>query len=364
MTTELSMKIHNTTKFSGRTGEDWETWIARFETRFDDLEHDKLAGVLRDVLDGAALDVCGSLDKTTRKDYKSLKSALQRKFGIVSNTRRANAELRQLHQSAAESTDAFSERVQKLTNSANPDMTSAQLDKTALEHFLCGLRDLKLQEILHNNEAVLSLKQAVEICQKLEEKKLTLSAMRTTAGHDAMTLTAADQSSTAGARQNSKDDETSQILAMVGELRNEIRGIKSQMSSNQSSNIQRNRNGRGACYQCGDTTHFRRDCPQLMGRRQQTQQPAASKIRSRAISAGDQCLGCGRRGHVVAECWRTPVAAGGVGYLSSPRDNTGVICLNCKQQGHWAANCWQVGRFTNPREPTGPQQRSQSENCR
>ena len=244
MTTELSMKIHNTTKFSGRTGEDWETWIIRFETRFDDLENDKLAGVLRDVLDGAALDVCGSLDKTARKDYKSLKSALQKKFGIVSNARRANAELRQLHQSAAENTEAFAERVRKLTNLANPEMTSAQLDKTAVEHFLCGLRDLKLQERLHNNEAVLSLKQAVEMCQKLEEKELTLTAMRTTAGHDAMTLTAADQSSTDGAQENSKDGQTSQILAMVGKLRSEIRDIKTQISGNQNPTNQSGKSGR------------------------------------------------------------------------------------------------------------------------
>ena len=361
MGTELSMKIHNTTKFSGRSGENWETWIIRFETRFDDLEDDKLAEVLRDVLDGAALDVCGSLDKKARKDYKGLKSALQKKFGVVLNARRANAELRQLQQSAAENTEAFAERVRKLTNLANPEMTNKQLDQTALEHFLCGLSDLKLQERLHNNDTVLSLEQAVEMCQKLEEKELTLTAMRTTAGHDAMTLTAADQLSTDGAQQNSKDGQTSQILAMVGELRNEIRDIKSQMSGNQNSN-QSGRSGRGACFQCGDTAHFKRDCPQLMGRRQQAQQPASSTARSRAISTGVQCLGCGRRGHVVAECWRTPVAAGGIGYPSNPRDKTGAICLNCKRQGHWAANCWQESRSMDPREQTGPQQRTQSEN--
>ena len=121
MASELAMKIHNTTKFSGSMEENWEKWIFRFETRFGDLDEEKLAPVLLDVLDDDALDVCGKLSKDDRKAYKTLKSALETKFGASGDARRANAELRQVSQLPGEKkTEAFANRVRKLTNVANP----------------------------------------------------------------------------------------------------------------------------------------------------------------------------------------------------------------------------------------------------
>ena len=72
MTSDLSMRIHNTTKFGGNKEENWETWIFRFETRFSNVDEKTLSSVLLDVLDGAALDVCGKLDKEARRDYKKI----------------------------------------------------------------------------------------------------------------------------------------------------------------------------------------------------------------------------------------------------------------------------------------------------
>ena len=98
MASELYLKIHSTTKFSGRKEENWETWIFRFETRFGDLEGAKLAAALLDLLDGAALDICGNLDKRARSDYRELKGVLQEKFGSSCDTRRARAQLRLIRQ--------------------------------------------------------------------------------------------------------------------------------------------------------------------------------------------------------------------------------------------------------------------------
>ena len=73
----LSIRIANTVKFTGNEGDNWESWVARFETRFSDEEKESLANILRDVLDGAALDVCAKLGAC--KDYETVKSAMQKK---------------------------------------------------------------------------------------------------------------------------------------------------------------------------------------------------------------------------------------------------------------------------------------------
>ena len=75
----LSIRIANTVKFTGNEGDNWESWVARFETRFSDEEKESLANILRDVLDWAALDVCAKLGAKACKDYETVKSALQKK---------------------------------------------------------------------------------------------------------------------------------------------------------------------------------------------------------------------------------------------------------------------------------------------
>ena len=358
MASDLSMKIHNTTKFSGHKEENWETWIFRFETRFSSVDEKTLSSVLLDVLDGAALDVCGRLDKETRKDYKKLRGALQKKFGVSSDTRRANAELRQIRQSPGENAESFADRVRKLTNLANPELSSEQLDQAALQHFLCGLCDLKLQERLHNNDTVQTLQKAEEVAQRLQEKDLTLTAMRTSAGQDMVT---AVSSSEAQPHTEDEGGPATEILAMIGELRNELKDIKIQINRKQSSNTS-NSSNRGACYQCGDIAHFRRDCPQLPKTRAQEHRPSNQRTMPRAISPGVFCRGCGRRGHALKECWRTPAAAGGIGPSSTARNRTGVECLNCGKWGHWAADCTQETCITPQQSLTEPRRQTNQGN--
>ena len=356
------MRINNTTKFSGCSDENWEKWIFRFEIRFGETDEQKLASILLDVLDGAALDVCGKLSKDDRKNYKSLTETLQKKFGTSVDARRANAELRQIRQLPGENTEAFADRVQKLTNIANPGLSSEQLDHTALEHFLCGLCDLKLQERLHNNDAVISIKKALEVAQRLQNKEQTLTAMRTATGEDTVAAIAANKASANETPQDREGDQIGEILAMVGELRKDLNDMKIKTSRDQRSNTP-NRSNRGACYQCGDTAHFKRECPQLNDRRQQGQQFFVPRAVPDTGHPGTQCLGCGRRGHVVARCWRTPVVAGGAGSSSTPRNMAGKMCLNCGKQGHWAADCWQETSIKGLQTSVETQQLTHQGNC-
>ena len=228
-------------------------------------------------------------------------------------------------------------------------MSSEQLDQAALQHFLCGLCDLKLQERLHNNDTIQTLHKAEEVAQKWQEKDLTLTAMRTSAGPDIVTAV-----SSSDAQPLTEDGQTTDILAVIGESRNELRDMKTQINRKQNSNTLHNK--RGDCYQCGNIAHFKRDCPQLPKPRAQEHRPSIQKATPRAISPNVFCRGCGRRGHSLQECWRTPAAAGGIGPSSTARTKTGVECLNCGEWGHWAADCTREARVTRQQSLTGPRQ--------
>ena len=331
---EIAIKVANTTKFTGQTNEDWDSWIFRFEARFGEEEDSKLAGILRDALDGPALDVCGALGRGACKDYNKLKEALKTKFGKSSDPRRAHADLRRTCQAPGESTEAFAERVRKLATMANPSLSGENLERIALEHFLCGLGDPRLQERLHTRDDVTSLSKAVLVATILQEKEATLAAMRTTQERDMLTAATAHQAGAAPVPHDEEPREEDNLLAVVSELKREFRDLKTQISRKPTAA----RGGaRNRCFECGDVTHFRRNCPRLSSR-QDTRLPADNPPRQSGVI---QCTGCGRFGHKVAECWRTPAAFGGLRGRRPSTQGTDAFCLGCKQHGHWAADCWQ-----------------------
>ena len=224
---QLAIKISNTSKFTGGEEADWDTWISRFETRFADVEDKTLAGILLDVLDGTALDVCTKLGKEAYTDYKKLKLTLQSKYGKTSNPRRALAELRCTRQALGESSEAFADRVLVLTKQAYPGFNDQQVQTSALEHFMCGLSDLKLQEKLHARDDVASLDAAVDLSRSYRDKEATLMSMRNVADVDPTALTASKTVYRGGEKSDQGEDLT--LLSVVEELRQGLEDIKTQV---------------------------------------------------------------------------------------------------------------------------------------
>lgn len=338
--TRLAMSIANTAKFAGRGGDDWDRWITHFEARFGDQDQSNLAYILRDVLDGAALDVYCKLGQDARKDYQKIKAALQTKYGKSSDPRQALAELRHAQQGPLENAESFADRVLTLTQKANPEMKEKEIQKIALNYFLCGLSDLALQEKLHARDDVISLDVAVMAANKYKEREAVLSAMRTTQKDDGV-MAARQVPFPDGSATHEQSSPDTKILKAVGMLQKEVEDIKMQLKEKNTTNGQ-GENKRQACFQCGDVTHIKRNCPRL----------AQSTFNARETSNGAgqtwqngreiQCMGCGRKGHWLSECWRTPSSAGGAGRGKTARGPSTARCLGCGRQGHWLAECWRV----------------------
>nr|POF14852.1 cellular nucleic acid-binding protein like [Quercus suber] len=98
---------------------------------------------------------------------------------------------------------------------------------------------------------------------------------------------------------------------------------------------------RGACYNCGDTTHQARDCPTKQAPSCYNCGQQGHMSRECTEPAKDKaCYNCGETGHLSREC---PTGgqqgrSGGFGGASG-----GQECYKCGKVGHIARNCDQEG---------------------
>ena len=62
---------------------------------------------------------------------------------------------------------------------------------------------------------------------------------------------------------------------------------------------------KGGCFQCGETGHFRNNCPEVTGQ------------------IGERCYNCNHYGHIAKDC----------------KEKKMTRCYRCSKGGHFAKNC-------------------------
>ena len=331
-------------KFNGEVGEVWEKWLCRFEAQTGNSAAGERLAALVGLLDGAALDAFVSLPSATQKDYSKVVDALKAQFGRQVSTLQAHAELTRVRQTASESLENFAARIRELSALAHPDSAdgNSALEGFQCNHFICGLRDGKLQEQL-SSKNIKTLAEAVRISKEFEKNRNTLLAMRIQNGDDESRI---GTQSSVKVNAPVVDDKTAtehdaRLAAMEGQM-HQLHEMVSAIASSEARGTVGKPRRLPRCYRCGEPGHFRRECPQ----------------RARlGLSPSVECFGCGGRGHVRREC---PVTAPRGAARNSPtqRDGFGVpSCLCCGQHGHWMAECqyYQGGMPASARSGTGLQ---------
>lgn len=309
----LALRVASNSKFSGQSDENWEKWLSHFELRFRDVEKEQRGGILIDLLDGVALDECAKLASKELQDYDTIKKSLQDRFGGEVDTLQAYAELAQARQEPGEGVEAFGDRVMELLEKSFPSASPVQKQEHGLKQFVCGLSDEKLQEKLIAKDKVVSLKAAVQVAKQLKAKENVLEAVRgKKAGGVAMT---ACQGRAPSRTREDEDSELNwtEMKTQLTQIQSTIAQLEAKMADqgrvqniHEATGVSRRPRG---CYQCGQLTHFKRQCPQLAGLKRGGQGVDESES---AVSRRRQpwCVACGRQGHWMSQCWRIQHEAG------------------------------------------------------
>ena len=301
----LAIRVASHQKFSGRSGDDWDRWLSHFELRFRDIPKAERVGVLIDLLDSSSLDCVAKLTPKTLLDYDAVTKVLGSSFGGEVNTLQAYAELGQIEQEPGEETEAFGDRVLKLVKKAYPDASSQQTQDNGLKQFICGLADRRLQEKLVAMGDLGSLEEALRVAKTYKKTTDALDAVRARK-ESGMVVTAQRQQPGSGADlPPSEGGEEAQTVAQMKKQLDQIQKALSELEarSRRSEALTKSPRAPRRCFQCGDTSHIKWQCPQL---RDQIKQKRRDTSDPRSDQDGREafCIGCGRKGHWLSQCWR------------------------------------------------------------
>ena len=343
----MAFKISNTGKFSGHEGEDWERWLTHFEVRFAELKEEDLVQILGEVLEGPAVDLYVKLQQEGCKDYKKTKQALDSRFGRFCDPLQACAELRRVRQHPGETAEAFGDRVLALTKQAAPDLPDKQIQRLALQQFLCGLTDHRLQGKLNDRDDIVTLELAVNAARKFKQKEEVLQSMRAPESEERVMTSRHQHPSREPEEAERHDIDT--LKNLMGRVQADVSQLKLQLAAAQNNGQQRDVR---RCFECGAHTHLRRNCPKVMQQQGRPQHPSRS-----ITTGGTGCFHCGEQGHWKRQCPHLGATSAGATGSNERGQERNAFCLGCGAYGHWMAACSRLPMLENTRGHQGNENR-------
>lgn len=301
----LAVRVASNPTFSGRAGDNWTRWLAHFELRFRDIQEAERVGLLIDLLEGSALDYATKMTSKVLQDYKSVTKELGSKFGEDVSSLQAYAELGQVEQEPGEETEDFGNRVLGLVKQAYPGATSQQIQDHGLKQFICGLADKRLQEKLVAMDGLGSLDEALRVAKTYKKTAGALDAVRARK-EGGVAMAAQRQPGRGAVGHPSEEVEGKDAMAQMKEQLNQIQKALAELEARTGRSEARSQSPktRRRCFQCGETSHLKWQCPQLREQIREGRRDATAGSPSRQAEHEPFCVGCGRKGHWLARCWR------------------------------------------------------------
>ena len=262
-------------KFDGTSV--WQDYLTHFEicASINEWNDHQRATFLAVSLRGNAQMLLGDLSVTKLHDYSALVVELQARFGHEGQSELFRTQLKDRSKRPDESFPELGQDIKRLVARAYPDAPTTLQDTLAKDHFVDALVDSDMRLYIYQNKTK-SLSQAVQVAT--EWQAFQRAERHRNGAYNGANRRPIVRSTTlfddAVARSATLIDDANQIKNMesmhkqISELQMELNHLKNQnrRSSGSYPNTH-NRNPRDetkdrrACWACGQTGHFRINCP-------------------------------------------------------------------------------------------------------
>jgi hypothetical protein len=300
--------------FHGET-ERWPDFYFMFKevSRSHQWSLEKRRNVLMECMRDKAISFVRTLPREKASEYQTLKKALCDRYGNITDKKTLRRQLVTLKQREDESVEQFADYVYQKVTDAFPRNNEDLTGQMAVEYFLGGCRD-KLAAYATLEKEPQSITEAVRV---IKTSMANLKATGRSGYHtrqvsfeqaptrplEVRQITSPHRSQGREGRSvqftessDSKTNEGTELVKQLGE------SIALQLQKLVDSSIQKNRSvspiRNSGCFQCGDTSHFARECPKKTydGRRSRSPSPGSPR--------SYKCFECGEVGHFKRECPR------------------------------------------------------------
>ena len=220
-------------------------------------------------LEGDAHQVVCDLPYADRRVYHLIVGALAHRFGDEQQRPLHQAQLTTRVRQKGEPLQQLGYDVRRLVNLAYPTIAATARNEIAMEHFCRALNDVELQRSVFMSKPR-DLNEAISTATSIEAFTQAQRRPQARLGHSVHGLSSADSGLDDGC---SRCKAASSMPCDLVEVANSLKGCVEKL---QNMPIQQQTSPAPepvrACWRCGGTDHFRRDCPDRPGRRRRHEQ--------------------------------------------------------------------------------------------
>ena len=237
------------------------------------------------VLDGGAFSFFRKLPVGQRDTVAKLKESLRAEYAACTLDTDYAFQLAGRRRNPGESIQDFGQAIMELSLKTYPTFSETQIDAVCRTHFINGVGEVIRMHLLMGTEKDESYRSLVKRARHLEQ--VLVHAPATTSVRRVREGDSSDGS-----------DSLAQLQATVTQLASTVSDLTKKVSMMSVGDGRRSRAPSGPCPACGQTGHWRRECPGVRG-----------------------------DGAGAGQAWPAGMA------------RSEIVCFKCKQRGHFARGC-------------------------